>query len=74
MMLYELRFAFPNYSYARGFLLTVGMDTFQGEAMKHETMEPTMRKYVIGRIKIEIGGQNATPVIEAAPFRVGATD
>jgi hypothetical protein len=71
-MLYEVKYNLPRHSYAHAFLLSVNIDAFLNEcnATRHNTMEPIMKKYVMGRISIEYGGDLTHTQLKAHPYQI----
>jgi hypothetical protein len=71
-MLYEVKYNLPRHSYAHAFLLSIDIDGFLNECNtnRHNTMEPIMKKYVIGKISIEYGGDLASTQVSARPMRL----
>ena len=67
MLLYDLKCNMPKHSYAHGFLLSISIDAFRRacEAERSGTIEPVLKKYVIGKISIEMGGTLYSPQIGA---------
>lgn len=72
MMVYELKYAYPEYSYAHGMLLSISIDLWEHLLSSGEfsTMEPYLKKYVIGSITIEYGGNLPTTRIKAKPLKL----
>lgn len=68
LLLYEMNYAYPQHSYARGYLLSTSLDRFHREARQYETMQPVMSRYVIGWLKIEIGGHLTSANVTAGPL------
>lgn len=70
MLLYEINYKHPALSTARAYLLGIDIDTFEDicNSDQYETMDPILKKYVIGIIRIEIGGDLSSPRVYGKEF------
>lgn len=66
MLIYDVKSNMPRHSYAHAYLLSCSLDTFESECGRHSTMEPIMKKYVIGKVSIEMGGNLSSTSIKAS--------
>lgn len=68
MLVYDVKFNLPRHSYAHAYLLSCSIDTFESEcgSGRHATMEPIMKKFVIGKVSIEMMGNPTTASIKAS--------
>lgn len=66
-MIWDLKYAYPRHSYAHAWLLSTDVDSFLNlcNSGGHSTMEPILKKFIIGRIDIEYGGNVAGTQISA---------
>ena len=67
MLIYSLKYNWPRHSYANAWLLSVDIDSFLDECNSgmHSTMEPILKRYVIGSIDIEYGGNLTSTQVRA---------
>ncbi len=65
MMIYDLKYSYPNHSYAHGWLLSISLDELIeiSNLGAYPTMESIIKKYILGTIGIEFGGNFAEPNI-----------
>ena len=58
VMIFEINYQYPDYSYAYGLMLSIDIDTFYSlcNNLLDENMEPMLKNYGVGKIKIEFGG------------------
>ena len=58
MCIFDMQYDYPNHCYAYGLLLSIDVDTFYSicKNVIHEEIEPIIKKYSLGSIKIEFGG------------------
>lgn len=67
ILLYDLKYNYPGHCIAHGFLLSIDVDTFLTicDSDKYTTMEPILKRYLIGRINIRFGGDLKDVLITA---------
>ncbi len=72
MMIYELNYAYPEYSIAYGMLLSISIDLWEHllNSGEFSTMEQYLKRYVIGSITIEYGGNISSILIKAKPLKL----
>lgn len=63
--IYTLKYNYPRHSFAHAWLLSIDIDSYLNVCNSglYNTMEPIYKKYVIGRIEIEYGGNLTNTVI-----------
>ncbi len=76
MIIYSLKYAWPHHSFAHGWLLSIDYETLASLSGSDEygTMEPIMKRFLVGTIGIELGGTLPSPTVSAKPVSLGVEE
>ena len=75
MIIYSLKYAWPHHCFAHGWLLSIDYETLSSlsDSDEYATMEPIMKKFLVGTIGIEFGGTLQSPTVSAKPLSLDNT-